>query len=221
MWAEEDRPREKCARIGIHNLSDAELLTILIKSGTPKLSALDIAKQILNGMEHNLTRLAKSRIEELSQFQGIGPTKAITIMAAMELGRRRQLSSKEERLKINSSKLAYDFIGPILKDLEVEEFWILLLNGASLLLSRECISRGGISSTVVDARIIFKRAINQGATSIILVHNHPSGRVTPSQQDIRLTKNLVEAGKIIGIPVSDHLIIAGEDYYSFCDEGNI
>ncbi len=221
MWAEEDRPREKLIRLGSHNLSDAELIAIILKTGTIKFSALDIARNILNELDQDLNKLAKCTLENLTSFSGIGPSKAITLMATMEIGKRRQISVIKSKPKIQSSKEAYDIIGPTLQDLAIEEFWIILLNSAGKLISRECISRGGINSTVVDSRIIFKRAIAQGATSIILIHNHPSGKINPSQQDIALTKNLVSAGKILGIPISDHLIIGNKDYYSFCDEGRL
>jgi len=219
MWAEEDRPREKLLRLGSHNLSDAELLAIILKTGTVKSSALDIARNVMAKLSYDLNSLAKCKLEDLTNFSGIGPSKAVAIMATMEIGRRRQLSTISEKPKIQTSKEAYDIIGPFLQDLNVEEFWILLLNNAAKVISRECISRGGLNSTIVDARVVFRRALAQCATSIILVHNHPSGRTDPSAQDIKLTKNLVEIGKIMGIPISDHLIIGDQDYYSFCDEG--
>ncbi len=221
MWAEEDRPREKLIRLGSHNLSDAELLAIILKTGTVKNSALDIARNIMDKLDHDLNSLAKCKLEDLTSFSGIGPSKAVTLMATMEIGRRRQMAEIKSKPKIQTSREAYDVIGPSLQDLTIEEFWIILLNSAGKLVARECVSKGGINSTVVDSRIIFKRAISQGATSIILIHNHPSGRTNPSQQDIKLTKNLVEVGKIIGIPIADHLIIGDKDYYSFCDEGRL
>ena len=221
LWAEEDRPREKLIRLGSHNLSDAELIAIILKTGTVKFSALDIARNIMDKLNHDLNSLAKCKLEDLTSFSGVGPSKAVTLMATMELGKRRQMATIKSKPKIQSSREAYDIIGPTLQDLAVEEFWIILLNSAGRLVSRECISRGGINSTVVDSRIIFKRAIAQGATSIILIHNHPSGKTTPSSQDISLTKNLVASGKILGIPISDHLIIGDRDYYSFCDEGKL
>ena len=221
-WAEEDRPREKLVRLGSHNVSNAELVAILLKSGNRNESALDLAKQILSTLGGDLHLLAKCQIEDLTQYPGIGPTKAITLIAAMELGRRRQLTvNNKSKPIISSSKCAYDLIGPTIQDLPVEEFWVLFVNGSGRFISKECISRGGINATVVDARVIFKKAIVLGASSIILAHNHPSGQPKPSRQDKILTKNIYKAGKIIGIPISDHLVIGDGDYYSFCDDGQL
>jgi len=220
-WAEEDRPREKLARLGSHYVSDAELIAILLKTGNRQVSALDLAKQLLSNLDGDLHELAKCQLDDLVRFNGIGPAKAITIMAAMEIGRRRQLSNNKVKHLISSSRDAYDLIGPSIQDLPIEEFWVLFVNNSGRFICRECMSKGGINSTIVDSRVIFKRAIVLGASSIILAHNHPSGKASPSKQDILLTKNLVRAGKIVGIPVSDHLVIGAGDYYSFCDEGQL
>ena len=218
-WAEEDRPREKLQLKGKHSLSDAELLAILLGSGSTEETAVGLAKLILQGSDNNLNELGKRTLAELQKFKGIGEAKAITIVAAMELGRRRQMTDILERPKIISSRDAYNVIAPILMDLPHEEFWILALNRGHKVLSREQISIGGTSSTVVDARIVFRKAIERQATSIILCHNHPSGNLYPSQSDIDLTQKLKKAGITLEIPVVDHLIIAERGYYSFADEG--
>ncbi|NNE28696.1 MAG: DNA repair protein RadC [Saprospiraceae bacterium] len=218
-WAEEDRPREKMVRLGRHNLTNAELLAILLKTGTQENSALDIAKQVMRSYDENLTNLGKVQLDELTTFRGIGQTKAITILAAIELGRRRQQSEASKNTLINKSQSCYDLLGPQLADLPHEEFWIILLNRANRVLTKECVSRGGISGTLVDAKIIFRRALASSASGVVLMHNHPSGNPKPSEMDIRLTRRLSQAGKLLDIKVWDHLIIAGEGYTSFMDEG--
>jgi DNA repair protein RadC len=221
-WAEDDRPREKMLRRGKQNLSDAELLAILIGSGSRKETAVGLSQRILKSIENNLSELGKVSLAELMRFKGIGEAKAITIAAALELGRRRQLSGNIDRPQILSSKDGYNCIAPILMDLGHEEFWIILLNRANKVISKEQISAGGVSGTVVDAKIIFQKALQTApASSIILCHNHPSGNTRPSQADIDITKKLKEAGETLDISVLDHLIIAGSDYYSFADEGKI
>ena len=217
-WAEEDRPREKLILKGREVLSNAELLAILIGSGSRDESAVSLSKRILNSV-HSLDDLGRKHIEYLMDFKGIGQAKAITISAALELGRRRQLLKSGKKDKVQSSKEAYDILGPIMIDLQHEEFWIVCLNRANMVLSKERISAGGLHATVVDTKIIFAQALRQGASSIILYHNHPSGEVKPSVQDIRLTKKLCEAGQILDIKVQDHLIIGHDDYFSFIDEG--
>jgi len=222
-WAEEDRPREKLLLKGKQNLSDAELLAILLGSGSRNESAVSLAQRILHSADNSLHELGKRAIPTLIQdFKGVGEAKAITIAAAMELGRRRQLTDIKEKPKIVSSKDAYDVIASILMDLPHEEFWILLLNRANRVLSREQISSGGTTGTVVDVKILFKKVLRQESiTSIILSHNHPSGNLFPSNADLELTKKIKQAGKLLDIDVLDHLIITDNGYYSFADEGKI
>ncbi|MDX1942876.1 MAG: DNA repair protein RadC [Saprospiraceae bacterium] len=220
-WAEEDRPREKLLAKGKQSLSDAELLAILLGSGSRDETAVALAQRILKSVENDLNELGRRSIAELTKFKGMGEAKSIAIVAAMELGRRRQLTDIRERPQIRSSRDAYDVIAPILMDLPHEEFWILLLNRANKVMSREQISLGGVAGTVVDAKIIFRKAIEGMASSIILVHNHPSGNLQPSQQDIDLTKKLRKAGETLDISVLDHLIIAESSYFSFADENLI
>jgi DNA repair protein RadC len=221
-WAEDDRPREKMLKRGKQNLSDVELLAILIGSGSRKETAVGLSQRILKSFENNLNELGKVSLTELMRFNGIGEAKAITITAALELGRRRQLSGYIDRPQILSSKDGYLCIAPILMDLNHEEFWILLLNRANKVIGKEKISAGGVSGTVVDAKIIFRKTLEVApASSIILCHNHPSGNRNPSQADIDLTKKLKDAGEKLDILVLDHLIIAEDSYYSFADEGRL
>lgn len=217
-WAEDDQPREKLLNKGASILSDAELLAILMRVGRKGESAVDLAKRILASVDNDLNELAKRGAKELMKFDGVKMAKAVTIVAALELGRRRQLSDIKERPKIQSSSDAYHLIAPILMDLPHEEFWILLLNRANLVIGREQLSLGGISGTVVDARVVFRKAIEGQASAIILVHNHPSGTLRPSQADIDVTKKLQQGGKTLDISVLDHLIIANKGYFSFADE---
>ncbi len=218
-WAEEDRPREKFMLKGRHTLSDAELMAILIGSGNSAETAVELARRILQDNENNLYKLSRTNVQELIRFKGIGTTKAITILAALELGKRRRESIDSERKKITGSQDVVDIFQPLLGDLLHEEFWILFLNRANRVLNKHQISTGGMSGTVADPRMIFKAALDQKAVSIILCHNHPSGNNQPSQSDIQLTKNLFEAGKVLEIMVLDHLIITQGGFYSFADEG--
>ncbi len=218
-WAEEDRPREKLLAKGRHSLSDAELLAILLGSGSHQETAVDLAKRILQSIENDLQDLGKSSLAELMRFKGIGEAKAITIVAALELGRRRQLSNIRQKPQISCSRDAFNILAPFLVDLPHEEFWILLLNRSNRVIAREQVSIGGISGTVVDAKIIFHKAIEGRASSIILCHNHPSGNLEPSAADQRLTKKLIEAGKTLDVFVLDHLIVSEMGYFSFADEG--
>lgn len=220
-WAEDDRPREKLMLKGRQSLSDAELLAILIVSGTKSDSALELAKKILQKANGNLPELSKLNIQELTKINGIGPARAITILAALELGRRRNESEVLVREKIRSSRDAYDIFKNTMLDKPYEEFWILLLNRANKIIRKVPISEGGISGTVVDPKKIFKISLDHHASSIILGHNHPSGMLTPSEADIKITKKLVEAGKLLEIAVLDHLIIADSGFYSFADEGSL
>lgn len=218
-WAEEDRPREKLLIKGKHTLSDAELLAILIGSGPKGESAVSLAQRVLNSVEQNLHDLGKRSVVELQRFRGLGEAKAVTIAAALELGRRRQLSDLRERPRVSCSRDAFQAIAPLLADLHHEEFWLLLLNTANEVFARERLSTGGMAGTVVDAKMVFKTALDARACGIIAVHNHPSGSLTPSQNDISLTKRLQQAGQILEMPLHDHLIVSERGYYSFADEG--
>ena len=200
-WAEEDRPREKLLLKGRQALSDAELLAILLGSGSREETAVGLARRILQAVTNDLNELGKQSINDLMQFRGVGEAKAITIQAALELGRRRQLAPLRERPQIRNSRDAYLTIAATLADLPHEEFWILCLNRANRVLQREQISTGGTAGTVVDAKVVFRRALHQRASSIILAHNHPSGNLHPSQADLDLTRKLVAAGKHLDIPV--------------------
>lgn len=218
-WAEEDRPREKLMLKGKAALSEAELIAILINSGTVDLTAVDVAKIILKSVGNNLNELAKLSIKDLSKFRGIGEAKSISIVAALELGRRRKEQDRPQRARITCSRDAYNELRPHLLDKPHEEFWILLLNRANEVLRPAQISSGGVSGTVADAKLIFKQAVEHLASAIILIHNHPSGNLTPSQADKDLTRKLKEAGRVLEIPVLDHLIFTDKSYFSFADEG--
>jgi len=220
-WAEEDRPREKLLLKGRAALSDAELIAILIGSGTVELSAVDVAKGIMNSVGNNINDLAKQNIKDLMRNKGIGEAKAITIIAALELGRRRSDIVHNKRRKISGSLDIYAEMKPHLMDLPHEEFWIILLNRANEVLRPVQISIGGVTGTVADTKMIFKLAIENLASSIILVHNHPSGQLVPSKADKDLTRNIVDSGHIIDIPVLDHMIFTDNGFYSFVDEGDM
>ena len=220
-WALEDRPREKLMSKGINSLSDAELIAILIGSGNRNESAVDLSKKILQNADNNLFELGKMGLSELQKNKGIGEAKAISIIAAMELGRRRKSAVIINKPKITGSSDVAIIFQALIGDLPYEEFWVLFLNRANKILSKRKISQGGISGTVIDPRIILKIAIDQLASSIILCHNHPSGNNRPSTEDIKVTKKMAEAGKLFDIPILDHIIIAGDKYYSFADEGLI
>ncbi|PKK38200.1 hypothetical protein BWI96_02595 [Siphonobacter sp. SORGH_AS_0500] len=218
-WAEEDRPREKLMLKGKAALSDAELLGILINSGIQQYTAVDLAKLILSSVNHDLNQLAKLSIKELSKFKGIGEARAITIVSALELGRRRKETEPQARVSITSSYSAYQAFRPHLMDLLHEEFWVLLLNRANHVIRPVQISTGGVAGTVADPKLIFRHALEHLSSGIILAHNHPSGNLQPSQADKDLTRKLKEAGKLLDIPVLDHLIISDQKYLSFMDEG--
>lgn len=221
-WAEEDRPREKLLLKGKKQLTDAELLAIILGSGNRDESALGLAKRILQAYAADLNELGRSSIRELTErFNGVGEAKAISIIAALELGQRRKLLSLQNRPLISSSKEAYLALAPLLMDLDTEEFWILLLNQANRMIGREKISAGGLASTSVDSRVVFKKALECNATSIVLCHNHPSGNLRPSQSDLDLTQRMRKAGEQLEILVQDHLIVSEAGYYSFADEGII
>lgn len=217
--AEPDRPREKLAHQGPQNLTDAELLAILIGSGTRNATAVEVCHDLLRGCEHNLELLADKTIKQMMAVKGIGEAKAITIAAALELGRRRRFV-RPRKLKISSSEDAYRFIFRFLADADHERFYIALMRRNNEVIGEPIfISGGGVSGTLVDAKIIFRHALEQLASNIILYHNHPSGNLKPSQADIKLTEKLVQAGKALDITVLDHLIVAQDGFYSFNDEG--
>ncbi len=216
-WAEEDRPREKLLLKGRRSLTDAELIAILIGSGSVTETAVELSKRILHQYSNDLSVLGKQSVTELCKFKGIGEAKAIAIIAGLELGRRRQDTAEPEMVKITHSKNIFDVLCYDFNDILHEEFWILLLNRSNYVLSKHKVSSGGTAGTVVDAQIIFKIAIQNNASSLILAHNHPSGSLKPSQADIKLTKKMVEAGKMLDIQVLDHLIFAEKHYYSFAD----
>ena len=220
-WAEEDRPREKLMLKGKTALTDAELIAILLGSGTRDLSAVDLAKMILQRVGNNLHELAKLSINDLMKFKGIGEAKAISIAAALEIGRRRKEADILKKEKITSSSDVFQAMKPYLLDLQHEQFWILLLNRANEIIKPFQVSMGGVAGTVADPKLIFKAALEHLASAIILVHNHPSGNKTPSEADKQLTKKVKEGGKLLDIAVLDHLIFTDSDYFSFADEGII
>jgi DNA repair protein RadC len=220
-WSPEDRPREKLLLKGTAALSEAELIAILIGSGTARLSAVEVARRILQHGGSNLNELARMTVSDLKKIKGIGEAKAITIVAALELGRRRKETMPEEKPKIASSGDAFSLIKSDLIDLPHEEFWILLLNRANRVIKKKRISGGGVTGTVADPKIIYKIALEELACAIIVAHNHPSGNLVASQSDIDLTKRLKEAGKFLEIQLLDHLIVANQKYFSFADEGLI
>ena len=218
-WSVDDRPREKLRDKGRSVLSDAELIAILIGSGTKNESAVDLAKRILASVNNDLNMLGQLGVSDLIKFKGIGEARAITIVAALELGRRRKSSMQSKTEKITSSTDSFNVLYPYLADLDHEQFYVLLLRRNNSVIDTIRISQGGVSGTVVDPRLVFKPAIDKLASAIILAHNHPSGNLNPSQSDMKITKSLVEAGKILEISVLDHIIIAGKEYTSFADEG--
>lgn len=218
-WAADDRPREKLLAKGKLALSHSELLAILIGSGSADENALTLARVIMNSCKQDLTELSKMGVDRLCKYKGIGKVKALVIEAALELGRRRQESVFQEKQVIIESRQAYEVIRLKMQDLGHEEFWILYLNRANKIMSVEKISKGGITGTVADPRLIFGRALDIKACGVILVHNHPSGSTRPSNQDLELTKKLKSAGQLLDIQVMDHLIVTEDTYYSFADEG--
>jgi DNA repair protein RadC len=218
-WAEDDRPREKLMLKGRNALSNAELLAILIGSGTKNKSAVELSQDILNSCKNNLRELSKINLNELTQFSGIGEAKAITIIGAMELARRRDTEAIEEKTIIKRSEDAYRVFRSSLEDLYQEEFYALFLNQRNQVIQLKQLSIGGMNSTLVDVRILFRMALELKATSIIVAHNHPSGNLNPSEADKALTKKIVESGKIMDINLLDHLILADDKFYSFADAG--
>lgn len=222
QWAEEDRPREKLLLKGVSTLSDSELMAILIGSGNDRESAVELSKRILLKAENDLNKLGRMSVTDLVQnFRGIGEAKAVTVIAALELGRRRRTTETNDRRKITSSRDAYDHFFPILSDLNHEETWAMLTDRSNKVLSTLQVSRGGISGTVVDIRLILREALGHYASGIILAHNHPSGNCSPSTQDTHISKKLKEAAQWMDITLLDHIIVCVDGYYSFADEGII
>ena len=221
QWAEEDRPREKLARLGAQALSDAELLAILIGSGSTKESAVDLMRRVLGDCNNNLNTLGKKSIHELMLYNGVGEAKAITILAACELGKRRQLEKAEERKKLDSATAIYEHMHPIMQDLDVEEAWILLMNQNFKLIKKQRISHGGISETAVDVRVIVKEAILCNATIVALTHNHPSNNLHPSRFGDQLTEQVRKACELMRLHFADHVIITDGSYYSYREEGRL
>ena len=220
-WAEADRPREKLERLGAGALSDAELLAILIGSGTAEESAVALMKRVLNDCGNNLNTLGKLPLRDLIQYKGIGPAKAITILAACELGKRRQAADVAKRPTLNSAAAIYSYMHPKLQDKDVEEAWILLMNQKLDLIEAKCISHGGITGTAIDVRIILKEALLKNATAIALCHNHPSGNPSPSKEDDSITISVKRAADTMRIHFIDHIIVADQRFYSYREEGRI
>lgn len=218
-WSEDDKPREKLMLKGKSVLSDAELIAILIGSGSRNESAVDLSKRILASVDSNLNALGKLSLTQLIQFKGIGEAKAISIIAALELGRRRRSEDAVELKKITSSKIIFEIMQPIIGELPHEEFWIIYLNNSNKVIAKAQLSKGGITGTLVDVRIVFKTALEMGATGLILCHNHPSGTLIPSEADKQITRKLKVAGDSLEIKVLDHLIVTETSYFSFVDEG--
>ena len=220
-WAEEDRPREKLQALGAECLSNAELLAILIGSGSTDESAVALMKRIMNDCSNNLNTLGKMSIRELTAYKGMGPAKAITILAACELGKRRQKTQVEERRRLSSPQDIYEYMHPTMQDLDVEEAWVLLLNQGFQLIKPVRLSHGGISETAVDIRLIMKEAIVNNATVIALCHNHPSNNLFPSRNDDNLTRNVKKACETMRIPCLDHVMVTDGAYYSYSEKGRL
>lgn len=219
-WAEDDRPREKLELKGKSNLSDVELLAILLGSGNRTLSAVELAREILSSVNNSVDRLAQLSLDDLMRFNGVGKAKAITVIAAIELSKRRK-SSLVKNQAIKSSKQAFNYLQTYLSDVDHEQFYVMALNRSNQVLHVHCISKGGRTATIADGKIIFKFLLDVKATGAILAHNHPSGNLMPSHEDKRLTKQLIDFGKLIQMEILDHIIIGGMDYFSFRDDGLI
>lgn len=220
-WAEDDRPREKLERLGAASLSDAELLAILVGSGSTKEDAVTLMKRILGDCKNNLNTLGKLTIRELCQYNGVGPAKAITILAACELGKRRQLEKAEERPELTTATYIYNHMHPVMQDLDVEEFWVLYMNQAHRLIKKFKIAHGGISEVSVDVRIIIREAVLCNATIIAVCHNHPSGNIAPSKADEALTQQIKRACEVMRLHFMDHVIVTDGLYYSFHESGKL
>jgi DNA repair protein RadC len=218
LWAEEDRPREKLLLHGRRFLTDAELIAILIGSGNKNETAVDLSKRILSFYDNNLTKIGKASIQDLSKFKGIGEAKAVSIVAALELGLRRKETEEEQVLQVTASSDVHQYLHRTFTGLNHEEFWILLLNRSNYIIGKHLISKGGQAGTVADPKVIFKIALEYNAANIVLAHNHPSGSLKPSDSDDKLTKNLIASGQMLGLYVVDHLIFANNRYYSYKDD---
>jgi DNA repair protein RadC len=221
QWPEEDRPREKLLLKGRSSLTDSEIIAILIGSGSREKSAVELAREILSFYKNDLNKLAKASVNDLMNFKGIGEAKAISIISALELGRRRKDVESEVPDSIINSVMAYNYFKPMLMDLAHEEFWILLLNQGSKPIKHIKIGQGGVNAVLADPKLVFKHAVENLAVAIILIHNHPSGKKTPSHQDELLTKKLAQASSLLDIKISDHIIFTDNGYYSFSDEGEL
>ena len=221
QWAEEDRPREKMMMHGASALSNAELLAILLGSGNAEESAVELMRKVLNDYHNNLNELGKASIDDLCRYKGIGSAKAISILAASELGKRRKEEAVKERVTILSSKDVYDCFYPLMCDLPTEEFWVLMLNQASKIIDKVKISAGGLSATAVDVRCILREALVKRASAIVLCHNHPSGNIRPSKEDDLLTRHVAQASECMDIRLVDHIILTDGAFYSYSDEGRI
>ena len=219
QWAEEDRPREKMMIKGASALSDAELLAILVGSGNRDETAVELMRRMLSSCDNNLNELARWGIDSYSKFKGMGPAKSITIMAALELGKRRNLQAAKEKVAIRCSRDIYDLFHPLLCDLPLEEFWALFISQSGKVIDQVRISTGGIAGTFVDIRTLYREALLRHATQLAVVHNHPSGNNHPSQEDRTLTARIAKAGETMNIRLIDHVIICESSYYSFADEG--
>jgi len=217
-WALDDRPREKLMNKGKAILSDAELIAILIGSGNREESAVDLSKRILQQTGNNLNKLAKLSLAELMHFKGIGEAKGVTIITALELGKRRHFEERNKVSKVTSSKDVFNLMSSFIGDVEHEEFWVLYLSNSNEILDKNQLSKGGLTATLVDVRLLFKRAIELCAIGVIVCHNHPSGKLQPSASDIQLTKKIQKAGATLDIKILDHLIITEKAYFSFADE---
>jgi len=220
-WADDDKPREKLVQKGSYALSDAELIAILIQSGSRDESAVELAKRILAMADNNLNTLGKISINQLKRFKGIGEAKAVCIVAALEIGRRRRTNGPQKLEEVSSSSAAYDVLFPLIGELPHEEFWILYLNNSNKIIHKAQLSKGGITGTLVDTRLVFKPALEMGAVGMILSHNHPSGNIKPSMADKLMTAKLKKGAKALEINILDHIIVAQDRYFSFSDHGLI
>ncbi|BAO54259.1 RadC family protein [Nonlabens marinus] len=218
-WSENDQPREKLLKNGSSTLSDAELIAILLGTGTVSMSAVEVSRNVLQDANQSLQQLGKKTLKELMKHKGIGEAKAITIAAAMELGRRRAMEMPDRVFKITCSQDVFKILQPVMGELEHEEFWTLLLDNSHKVLEKHQVSKGGITATHVDSRLIFKKALEAGAVAVIIAHNHPSGTLIPSTADKQITSKIIQAGETLDIKVLDHIIITQQDYYSFADNG--
>lgn len=220
-WSATEQPREKFIQNGASALSTTELIAILIRSGTVDRSAISLARELLDKANNNLSTMAKMEVDDLVNIKGIGKTKAITLLASIELGKRRYMEQAQVRIKLSSSREVFHLMKPIMEDLQIEQFWVLYLNNASSIIDKQRISEGGMTATIVDVRLIFKHALRANATAIILCHNHPSGSLVPSKADQNITDKIVKAARYMDVQVLDHLIITEQSYFSFADEARI